>query len=80
MDALVLNRSKPRCQEKFIPGRVEKPTITGHAGLARNTSRDEDNLGALKGGSKALRVSIVAGDGALGVDVRDVGSNTWQQG
>lgn len=38
------------------------PTITGHAGLARNTSGDDDNLGVLEGIGKAGGSGLVAGD------------------
>lgn len=51
-------------------------TITGHAGLAGNTGRDEDDLGALEGSSETLITSLVAVDGGVGVDVGDIGSNT----
>ena len=43
--------------------------ITGHAGLAGDTSRDEDDLGALEGLGKAGGSGFVALDSRLGVDV-----------
>jgi hypothetical protein len=50
--------------------------VTGHAGLAGNTSGDDDNVGTGKG----LLGTVVGGEEALngsgGVDVREVGSNT----
>lgn len=53
-------------------------TITGHARLAGNTSGNEDNLSA----SKALlqtsgSVWAISLDCALGVDVANVGSDTF---
>ena len=48
--------------------------VTGHARLSRNTGRDNDNLGALKGLLKVLR--RVAGALGRGVDVGNVGSHT----
>lgn len=50
--------------------------VTGHAGLAGDTSGDEDNLSTLQGIGQAGGGWVVAGDGGLGVDVGDVGSNT----
>lgn len=51
-------------------------TITCHAWLARNAGRDENNLGALEGSGEVLSAAVVALDGALGVDVADIGSDT----
>lgn len=51
--------------------------VTGHTGLAGNTSGDEDDLGSLKGSLESLRSGVVSLDGALGVDVGDVGGDTW---
>ena len=50
--------------------------VTGHAGLAGDTGGDEDNLGTLEAAGEARRRGVVAGDGRLGVDVRDIGGNT----
>ena len=51
-------------------------TITCHAGLARNTGRDENDLGALERSSEMLGALVVALDGALGVDMADIGGDT----
>lgn len=51
-------------------------TISGHARLARNTSRNEDNLGAGQTLAEARRSRIVALDGRLSVDMADIGGNT----
>lgn len=51
--------------------------ITGHTGLARNTGRDEDDLGALEGITETSGIGVVTSDGAVGVDVAQIGSNTW---
>lgn len=52
-------------------------TVTGHAGLTGNTSRDEDNLRVLEGIVEArVRGGVVASDGAVGVDVTEVSSDT----
>lgn len=56
---------------------VEK-IVTGHAGLAGDTSGDEHNLGILEAGGETLGGGLVAGDGGLGVDVGDVSSDTWR--
>ncbi len=50
--------------------------VTGHAGLAGDTSGDEDNLGILEARGETLGGGLVAGDGGLGVDVGDVSSDT----
>lgn len=67
-------------------------TVTGHAWLAGNTSWDQDNLGALEGLlSLALAIALnlgivsailllhplIVSYGALGVDVGDIGGDTW---
>ena len=67
--------------------------ITGHAGLARDTSGDDNDLSALERLGKTGRSSFMAADLqlsiggcerlagtaylALGVDVTNVGSDTW---
>lgn len=53
--------------------------ITGHTGLAGNTGGDEDDLSILESSSEASLVGVVAGDGAVGVDVAQVGSDTCSQ-
>lgn len=55
------------------PGRR---TITGHAGLARNTSGDKDNLRALESITETRRSGIETLDGAVGVDVAQISSDT----
>lgn len=51
--------------------------VTGHAGLAGNTGGDEDNLGALESGGQAGGGGVVALDDGLGVDVGNIGGNTY---
>ena len=67
--------------------------VTGHAGLARDTGGDDNDLSALEGLGKTGGSGIVAADLglsitvcgssagvaylALGVDVANVGSDTW---
>lgn len=51
-------------------------TVTGHAGLARNTSRDKDDLGAVKGITETRRSRVKTRDGAVGVDVAQISSDT----
>ena len=53
--------------------------VTGHTGLAGNTSGDEDNLGSLEGIAQAIGVGLVAADVAVGVDVAQVGRDTWSE-
>jgi hypothetical protein len=50
--------------------------VTGHAGLAGDTSGDQDNLGALEGISEAGGSGVIALDAGGGVDVRDIGGDT----
>lgn len=50
--------------------------IAGHAWLAGNTGWDQDDLGILESGGEAGWGWLVAGDGGLGVDVGDIGSDT----
>lgn len=52
------------------------PTITSHAGLARNTSGNENDLRALESITETGGSRVVAGDGAVGVDVAQIGGNT----
>jgi hypothetical protein len=54
---------------------VEK-IITGHARLAGNTGRDEDDLGVGKSILEAGGSRIIASDGAVGVDVAEISGNT----
>jgi hypothetical protein len=51
-------------------------TISGHAGLAGDASRDEDDVSTLQTLAEAGRSWIVALDSRLGVDVADVGGDT----
>jgi hypothetical protein len=50
--------------------------ITGHAWLAGDTGRDQDDLGILKGGCEAGWGGLVTGDVGAGVDVGDISSDT----
>lgn len=50
--------------------------ITGHAGLSGHTSGDENDVGALEALSQAAGGGVITGDGRLGVDVRDISSDT----
>lgn len=50
--------------------------VTGHAGLAGDTSGDQDNLGALEGIGEAGGAGLIALDGGLGVDVGDISGDT----
>lgn len=56
---------------------ANRHTITGHARLARNTSGDENNLGASEAGLETLGCGLVPLDRALGVDVTDISSDTY---
>jgi hypothetical protein len=51
-------------------------TITGHARLARNTGRNEDDLSASEGLLQAGGSRVVTGDGAVGVDVAEISGDT----
>jgi hypothetical protein len=51
MEALVLNKSVPWLIVS-TNSIIFKLTITGHAGLAGNTSGDENNLSTLEGGGE----------------------------
>jgi hypothetical protein len=61
MEALVLKRSNP-VSHSFMRQRRSVCTITGHAGLAGDTSGDEDDLGALEGLGEARGSSIISAD------------------
>lgn len=82
----MLNRSVYYCLaelfENLICGSKSEPqclygkrTITGHARLPGHTGRDQHNLSARQALSDAIW--FVALDCALGVDVRDIGGDTW---
>jgi hypothetical protein len=51
--------------------------VTGHTGLAGDTSGDQDNLGILQAGSEASLIGVVASDNAVGVDVAEISGDTW---
>jgi hypothetical protein len=50
--------------------------ITGHAGLAGDTSGDENDLRVLEAVAQTSGIGVVASDGAVGVDVAQIGSDT----
>lgn len=52
-------------------------TVTSHAGLTGNTGRDKDDLGTLESIAEASFAGVVAVDGAVGVDVAEISSDTW---
>lgn len=56
--------------------RIMSPTITGHARLARNTGRNEDNLGASQALPESLGRGLVTLNCALCVDVTDISGDT----
>jgi hypothetical protein len=80
MEALVLNRSVEDVISSYSYALLATDdaihTVTGHAGLAGNTGRDEDDLGALESITEARLVGLVARDGAVGVNVAKVRSDT----
>ena len=53
--------------------------ITGHAGLAGDTSGDENDLRALEAVAQTSSIGLVASDGAVGVDVAEIGSDTCRK-
>lgn len=74
MEALVLNRSiRVRFVFSFID--TVELTITGHAGLARYTSRDKDDFSASQAVFEALWCWVVTFNNAVGVDVSDISSD-----
>jgi hypothetical protein len=50
--------------------------VTSHSGLARNTGRNQNDLGTLEGGVQSAGGWLIAGDLALGVDVANIGGDT----
>ena len=80
IEALVLKRSANGsvsncpCIEK-----ANAHTVTGHAGLARNTGRDEDDLRALESIAETRGSRVVASNGAVGVDVAQISSDTCEK-
>ena len=61
MEALVLKRSM-MCKPRKVDTLVSTHTITGHAWLARNTSGDHDNLGALEAVPQRRWCTVIALD------------------
>lgn len=53
--------------------------ITGHAGLAGDTSGDEDDLRVLEALTETSSIGAVASDGAVGVDVAQISSDTYEK-
>jgi hypothetical protein len=53
--------------------------ITGHTGLTGNTSGDQDDLGVLEAVTETAGIGVVASDGAVGVDVAEISSDTCQE-
>ena len=54
-------------------------TVTSHARLARNTGRDEDNLGVGESLLQSGGSRVIASDSAVGVDVAEISGNTCRQ-
>lgn len=81
MEALVLKRSNDVSRHHKLKGWfcMVLRTITGHAGLARNTSRDEDNLSVSESFLQSGRSRFIASNGAVGIDVAEIGSDTCRQ-
>lgn len=50
--------------------------VTSHARLARNTGRDEDNLGVGESLLQSGGSRVIASDSAVGVDVAEISGNT----
>jgi hypothetical protein len=50
--------------------------VTGHARLARNTGRDEDNLSISESLLQSGGSRVISGNGAVGVDVAEISSDT----
>lgn len=55
---------------------IRRRTITGHAGLTRDTGGDEDNLRALESITETRLGGVVASNDTVGVDVAQIGSDT----
>jgi len=51
-------------------------TVTGHARFTRHTGGNDDNVGARQAFAESGGGLIVALDGALGVDMADISSDT----
>lgn len=51
--------------------------VAGHAWLSWDTSWDENNLCALESGGETAGCWVISGNLALGVDVGDIGGDTW---
>jgi hypothetical protein len=77
IEALVLKRSaNGSVSNRACVDKANEHTVTGHARLARNTSRDEDDLRALESLAETRGSRLVATDGAVGVDVAQISSDT----
>lgn len=78
MEALVLNRSVDAIdQQPHLSNSHRMHTITGHAWLARNAGRDQDNLTAAQAVFEALGSWVVALDDAVGVDVSNISRDAY---
>jgi hypothetical protein len=75
MLALVLKRSG--CVSRRLVCTIISLTISGHARLAGNTGWDENDLSTLQTLAQTGWGWVVALDGRLGVDVADIGGDTW---
>lgn len=82
IEALVLKRSilKHQLVKYSITTTVQEQlifhTITGHSRLAGDTSWDQDDLRVSESILEARRSRVVASDGAVGVDVAQISSDT----
>ena len=51
--------------------------VAGHARLSGDTGGDENDFSTLESGCQSAGCRIISGDLALGVDVGDIGCDTW---
>lgn len=56
----------------------DMPTVAGHARLAGNTGGDENDLSAGQALLEILGRRVVSLDNAAGVDVSDIGGDTYK--
>lgn len=75
IDALVLNKSICLSIYFHSSSRIVC-TVTGHAGLSRHASRDEDDRCSSEGMLQPITARFVPDNGASRIDVTDIRSDT----
>lgn len=75
--ALVLNKSIKQLTPADNPDQRPQ-TITGHSRFSGDSSRDDHNLCTLEGVLETIVGWFIASDLGFGINVTNIGSNTYQ--